>query len=81
MITQGTAPIKNLQVFSHFPKCYKKILLQDFNGKLGRKIYFQANKLGLTVDMTTVITRIMTFRVENLATSKNTIVNRTIVPH
>jgi hypothetical protein len=33
----------------------------------------------MRADMTTVI--IMAFRVENLATSKNTTVNRTMVPH
>ena len=29
-------------VFDHFPKYYMKILLGDFNAKLGRG-YFQAN--------------------------------------
>jgi hypothetical protein len=46
---------------------------------LGRKIYFQAKKLGMRIDMTTVI--IMAFGVENLATLKNSIVNRTMVSH
>jgi len=30
------------QVFDHFPKCHMKILLGDFNAKVGRE-YFQAN--------------------------------------
>jgi hypothetical protein len=31
------------EVFDHFPKYYVKILLGDFNAKVGREVYFQTD--------------------------------------
>jgi len=66
------------QVFDHFPKYHKKILLGDFNAKVGREDIFKpiigqkslhqgSNDNGI--------------RIVNFATSKNLVVKSTMFPH
>jgi hypothetical protein len=65
-------------VFDKFPKYHTKVLLQDFNAKVGRedilKPKFGNENLHETINDKGV-------RVVNFATAKNLIVNGTVFPH
>jgi endonuclease/exonuclease/phosphatase family metal-dependent hydrolase len=66
------------QVFDHFPKYHMKILLGDFNAKLGREDVFKPTigKESLHEDSNDNWVRVV-----NFATSKNLVVKRTMFPH
>jgi hypothetical protein len=73
-----TTPTPHPQVFYHFPKYHMKILLGDFNEKVGRENILKP-KTGyesLHQDSNDNGARIV-----NFATSKNLIVNSTMFPH
>ena len=66
------------QVFDHFPKYHMKILLGDFNAKLGRENIFKPTigNESLHQDSNDNGVRIVIF-----ATSKNLVVKSTMFPH
>jgi endonuclease/exonuclease/phosphatase family metal-dependent hydrolase len=66
------------QVFNHFPKYHMKILLGDFNAKLGREDIFKptVGKESLHEDSNDNGVRVV-----NFATSKNLVVKSTMFPH
>ena len=66
------------QVFDHFPKYHMKILLGDFNAKVGRENIFKPTigNESLRQDSNDNGVRIV-----NFATSKNLIVKSTMFPH
>jgi hypothetical protein len=66
------------QVFDHFPKNHMKILLGDFNAKLGREDIFKptVGKESFHEDSNDNGVRVV-----NFATSKNLVVKSTIFPH
>ena len=66
------------QVFDHFPKYHMKILLGDFNAKVGREIIFKPTigQERLHQDSNDNGVRLVSF-----ATSKNLVVKSTMFPH
>jgi len=66
------------QVFDHFPNYHMKILLGDFNAKVGREIIFKptVGQESLHQDSNDNGVRLV-----NFATSKNLVVKSTIFPH
>jgi len=66
------------QVFDHFPKYHMKILLGDFNAKVGRENVFKPTigNVSLHQHSNDSGVRIVTF-----ATSKNLVVKSTMFPH
>ena len=66
------------EVFDHFPKYHMKILLGDFNAKVGREDIFKPiiGQESLHQDSNDNGVRIV-----NLATSKNLVVKSTMFPH
>jgi len=66
------------EVFHHFPKYHMKILLGDFNAKLGREYIFKPiiGQESLRQDSND-----NGFRIVNFATSKNLVVKSTMFPH
>jgi hypothetical protein len=65
------------RVFRHFSKYHMKILLGDFNAKVGREIFSDC-QLGMRVYIRIVMSHV---RVENFATSKNLVIKGTMFPH
>jgi hypothetical protein len=47
------------QVFNRFPKYHTKLLLPDFNAKVGRERVFSIRQLGMTAYMTIVILMVL----------------------
>jgi endonuclease/exonuclease/phosphatase family metal-dependent hydrolase len=66
------------QVFDHFPKYHMKILLGDFNAKLGREDTF---KLKIRNESLHEDSNNNGVRVAKFATSKNLAVKSTMFPH
>jgi hypothetical protein len=66
------------RVFDKFPKYYMKILLGDFNAKVGREDIF---KLTIGNESLHEINYDSGVRLENLATSKNLRVESMMFPH
>jgi hypothetical protein len=66
------------QVFDHFPRYHMKILLGDFDAKVGRENIFKPTigKESLHQDSNDNGTRIV-----NFTTSKNLVVKSTMIPH
>jgi len=66
------------EVFDHFPKYYTKILLGEFNTKLGREFFFKPiiGQESLHQDSNENGVRLV-----NSATSKNLVVKSTMFPH
>ena len=66
------------EVFDHFPKYYMKILLGDFNAKLGREDIFKPviGQESLHQDSNDNGVRLV-----NFAISKNLVVKSTMFPH
>jgi len=66
------------QVFDHFPKYHTKILLGDFNAKVGRENIFKPKigNLSLQQDSNDNGDRIVKF-----AKSEHLVVKRTMFPH
>ena len=66
------------QVFDHFPKYHMKILLGDFNAKVGRENIFKPTigQESLHQDSNDNGVRLV-----NFATSKNRVVKSTMFPH
>jgi len=65
-------------VFKHFPKYHSKILLGDFNAKVGRENIFKPTigQKSLHQDSNDNGVRLV-----NFATSKNMVVKSTMIPH
>ena len=66
------------QVFDHFPKYYLKILLGDFNTKVGRENIFNLTIGNESLHQNSNDNGV---RIVNFATSKNLIVKSTMFPH
>jgi hypothetical protein len=66
------------QVFDHFPKHHMKILLGDFNAKLGREDTFKPMTGNESLHEDSNDNGV---RVVNFATSKNLVVKSTMFPH
>jgi len=66
------------QVFYHFPKYHLKILLGDFNAKVGRENIF---KLTIGNESLHQDSNDNGVRIVNFATSKNLVVKSTMLPH
>jgi hypothetical protein len=66
------------QVFDQFPRYHMKILLVDFNGKLGKEDIFKPIIGNERLHEASNDNRV---RVVNFATSKNLIVKSTTLPH
>jgi len=66
------------QVFDHFPKFHMKILLRDFNAKVGREIIF---KLTIGQESLHQDSNDNGVRLVNFATLKNLVFNSTMFPH
>jgi hypothetical protein len=66
------------QVFNYFPKCHMKILLGDFNAKLGREDTFKPT---IGNESSREDSNDNGVRVVNFATSKNLVVKITMFPH
>jgi len=66
------------QVFYHFPKYRMKILLEDFNAKVGREIIFKPTLGNESLHQDSNDNGV---RLVNFATSKNLVVKSTIFPH
>jgi len=66
------------QVFDHFPKYHMKILLGDFNAKMGREIIFKPTigQESLHQDSNDSGVRLV-----NFSTSKNLVVKSMMFPH
>ena len=66
------------KVFDHFPKYHKKILLGDFNAKVGREDIFKPiiGQESLHQD-----SKDNGVRIVSIATSKNLVVKSTMFPH
>jgi endonuclease/exonuclease/phosphatase family metal-dependent hydrolase len=65
------------QVFDHFPKYHMKILLGDFNAKLGRKDTFKSTIGNESLHQDSKDNGV---RVVNFATSKNLVLKSTMFP-
>jgi endonuclease/exonuclease/phosphatase family metal-dependent hydrolase len=66
------------QVFDHFPKYHMKILLGDFNAKLGREDTFKPT---IGIESLHEYSYDNGVRVVNFATSQNLVVKSTMFPH
>ena len=66
------------EVFDQFPKYYMKILLGDFNAKLGREDIF---KPIIGQESLHQVSNENWVRLVNFATSKNLVVKSTMFPH
>jgi endonuclease/exonuclease/phosphatase family metal-dependent hydrolase len=66
------------QDFHHFPRYHMKILLGDFNAKVGRENIF---KLTIGKEILHQDSNDNGVRIVNFATSKNLVVKSTIFPH
>ena len=66
------------QLFDHFPKYHMKILLGDFNAKVGRENIF---KLTIGNESLHQDSNDNGVRIVNFATSKNLVVKSTMFPH
>ena len=66
------------QVYDHFPKYDMKILLGDFNAKLGREIVFKTTIGQENLHQESIGNG---FRQVNFASSKNLVVKSTMFPH
>ena len=66
------------QVFDHFPKYDMKILLGDFNAKVGRENIFKPTIENESLHQDSNDNGV---RIVNFATSKNLVVKRTMFPH
>jgi len=66
------------EVFDHFPKSYMKILLGDFNAKVGREDIF---KPIIGQESLHQVSNDNGVRIVNFATLKNLLVKSTIFPH
>jgi len=66
------------QIFSHFPKYHMKILVGDFNAKLGRKDIFKLTNGNESLHHDSNDNDI---RIVNLATSKKLVVKSMMYPH
>ena len=66
------------QVFDHFPKYHTKILLGDFNAKVGRENIFKPT---IGNDSLHQDSNDNGVRIVNFATSKKSVVKSTIFPH
>jgi hypothetical protein len=66
------------RVFDQFPKCHMKILLGDFNAKVGREDIFKPTIGNENLHETSNDNG---GRVVNFATSKNLVVKSTMFPH
>jgi hypothetical protein len=66
------------QVFDHFPKYFMKILLRDFNAKLGREDTFKPTIGNESLHDNSNDNGV---RVVNFATSKKLVVKSTMFPH
>ena len=66
------------QVFDHFPRYHMKILLGDFNTKVGRENMF---KLTIGNESLHQDSNVNGVRIVNFATSKNLVVKSTMFPH
>jgi hypothetical protein len=69
---------KKLEQFDHFPKYHKKILLGDFNAKLGRKDIF---KLTIRNDSVHQDSNDYGIWIVYFAVSKNLVVKSTMIPN
>jgi hypothetical protein len=66
------------QVFDQFPRYHIKILLGDFNGKVGRENIFKPTIRNESLHPDSNDNGV---RIVNLATSKNPVVKSTVFPH
>ena len=66
------------QVFDHFPRYHMKILLGDFNAKVGRENIFKPT---IGNDSLHQDSNDNGVRIVNFATSKNLVVKSTMFPH
>jgi hypothetical protein len=66
------------QVFEHFPQYHIKILLGDFNAKVGRENVFKPTIGNESIHQESNDNGVRTV---NLATSKNLVVKSTMFPH
>jgi len=66
------------QVFDHLPKYHMKILLGDFNAKVGRENIFKPT---IGQESLHQLSNDNGVRLVNLATSKNLVVKSTVFPH
>jgi hypothetical protein len=66
------------QVFYHFPRYHKKILLGDFNAKVGRENIFKPTIGNKSLHQDSNDNGV---RIVNFATSKNLVVKSTMFPH
>jgi len=66
------------QVFDHFPKYHMKILLGDFNAKVGRGNIFKPTIGNESLHQNSNDNGV---RLVNFATSKNLVVKSTMFPH
>ena len=67
-----------MEVFNHFPKYDMKILLGDFNAKVGREIIF---KQTIGNEILHQDSNDNGVRIVNFATSKNVVVKSMMFPH
>ena len=65
------------QVFDHFPKYHMKILLGDFNAKVGKENIFKPTIGNESLHQDSNDNRV---RIVNFATSKNLVVKSTMFP-
>ena len=65
-------------VFDHFPKNHMKILLGNFNAKLGREIIFKPTIGQESLHQDSNVNGV---RLVNFATSKNLVFKSTMFPH
>ena len=66
------------QVFDHFPRYHMKILLGDFNAKVGRENIFKPTIGNESLHQNSNDNGV---RIVNFATSKNLVVKITMFPH
>ena len=66
------------QVFDHFPKYHMKMLLGDFNAKVGRENIFKPTNGQESLHQDSNDNGV---RLVNMAKSKNLVVKSTMVPH
>ena len=66
------------QVFDHFPKYHTKMLLGDFNAKVGGENIFKPTNGQESLHQ---VSKDNGVRIVNIATSKNLVVNSMMFPH
>jgi hypothetical protein len=66
------------QVFYHFPKYHMKVLLGDFNAKVGREDVFMPTIGNESLHQDSNDNGV---RIVNFATSKNLVIKSTMFPH